>query len=75
MSITDDALAMRLIDPARASAIRERAGLSTARIAEDLGVNAYTVRRWEKGVSTPRGTMRIRYARLLAALDEALPAA
>lgn len=75
MSITEDAISMRLIEPERAQEIRERAGLPGSWIAMELGVDPYTVRRWETGASRPRGGMRLRYARLLAQLNEALKAA
>ncbi|WP_146047983.1 MULTISPECIES: hypothetical protein [unclassified Microbacterium] len=70
MSIAEDAIALRLIDPPRAREIRERAKLPGSWIAMELRVDPYTVRRWETGASRPRGRMRLRYARLLAQLNE-----
>lgn len=73
MSITDDAAAIQLLDPTTAKSIRERSGLTQVRIASELDVTPYTVQRWESGTSRPRGGMRLRYARLLASLNAAIP--
>ena len=70
MSITQDAIAERLIDPATAREIRERAGITQARLAAELDIWPNTVQRWETGVSRPRGGLRLRYARLLAQINE-----
>lgn len=75
MTITEDALSMKLIEPPVAREIRERSGLTQVRLATELDVTPYTVQRWESGASRPRGGMRLRYARLLAQLNEAIPAA
>jgi DNA-binding transcriptional regulator YiaG len=53
-----------------ARAIRERAGLSRAEVAEDLGVHETTVQKWEAGERSPRGDIARRYARLLQELSE-----
>ncbi|OJU43619.1 MAG: hypothetical protein BGN98_10410 [Microbacterium sp. 69-7] len=74
MNITEDAAAMQLLDPSTARRIRERSGLTQVRVAAELDVTPYTVQRWESGTSRPRGGMRLRYARLLASLNAAIPA-
>ena len=70
MTITDDALSMKFIEPTVARSIRERSGLTQVRVASEIDVTPYTVQRWESGKSRPRGGMRLRYARLLAQLEE-----
>lgn len=62
--------ARRLPAPPMARAIRESAGVSQTRLAEELGVHRITVVRWEAGLSIPRGALRIRYADLLASLQK-----
>lgn len=57
--------------PARA-AIRRRARVTHERLAAELGVHRLTVIRWENGTREPRGDRRLRYARLLAELREAV---
>ncbi len=54
--------------PDDARAIRERAGVSQTRLAEELGVHRITVGRWETGTREPRGALRVAYARLLLRL-------
>lgn len=61
----------RLPQPAMARAIRETAGVSQERVAEELGVHPVTVYRWEKGTRRPRGRLLRSYADLLAQLSEA----
>ncbi|GAA2947652.1 hypothetical protein GCM10010458_36580 [Microbacterium luteolum] len=75
MSIAQDAIAEKLVEPGTAREIRERAGMSQARIAAELDVWPNTVQRWETGVSRPRGGLRLRYARLLAEINDLQPAA
>lgn len=75
MTITQDALSIRLIEPSVAKSIRERSGLTQVRVATELEVTPYTVQRWESGASRPRGGMRLRYARLLAELQSVAEAA
>jgi DNA-binding XRE family transcriptional regulator len=57
--------------PAVARQIREAAGVSQARLGAEVGVRELTVHRWEAGTRTPRGELRLSYARLLRELDEA----
>jgi DNA-binding transcriptional regulator YiaG len=59
----------RVPTPALARAIREEAGVSQARLAEELGVQRVTVTRWETGLRRPRGRLRAAYGRLLAQLQ------
>jgi len=61
--------ARRLPTPALARAIRQSAGVSQARLAEEVGVNRVTLTRWELGQRTPRGAARLRYADVLAELE------
>lgn len=58
----------RLPSPALARAIREAAGVSQGRLADELGVDRVTVTRWEGGLRRPRGSTAARYAELLAQL-------
>ena len=71
MSLAEEVKASRL-PPARvAKAIRESAGVTQRRLAEEVGVHPVTVCRWESQTRTPRGSRRRRYAEVLAALEEA----
>ena len=63
-----ESLALPRPDVARQ--IREAAGVSQARLAEELGVHELTVARWEAGARTPHGELRRAYGRLLAGLDQ-----
>ena len=54
--------------PARARAIREAAGVSQERLAQELNVHRITVHRWEHGERSPRGKTRMAYAELLEGL-------
>jgi DNA-binding transcriptional regulator YiaG len=66
-------LAATLPEPATAMAIRRRAGVSRERFAAELSVHVVSVARWERGTRSPRGELRVRYARLLRLLDEVVP--
>ena len=66
--------ARKLPPPAIARAIREEAGVSQQRLADELGVNRVTVARWELGVRVSRGELRLRYIALLEELAEAVGA-
>ena len=67
-------LSTTLPDPAIAMAIRRRARVSRGRFAAELNVHEISVARWERGTRTPRGELRVRYARLLRLLDEVISA-
>ena len=56
---------------ALARAIREEAGVSQKRMAEELGVHPVTVARWELGTRRPRGRTLKAYVEVLAALRQA----
>jgi DNA-binding transcriptional regulator YiaG len=56
--------------PAVRREIRDAAGVSQARLADELGAHLQTVHRWEAGTREPRGELRLAYARLLRQLDE-----
>jgi transcriptional regulator with XRE-family HTH domain len=69
MSLLDDVrVIQRLPSPAKARAIREAAGISQERLAEEVGVHRVTVARWELGERHPRGRSKIAYAELLESL-------
>jgi DNA-binding XRE family transcriptional regulator len=72
--IAEVCLMASLPAPAEARAIRERAGVSQARLAAELGVHPITVCHWERGASRPttRGGVRQAYAQLLSDLDAAV---
>lgn len=58
-----------LLDPATARSIRESAGVSQSRLAQEVGVDRTTLIRWEAGTTTPRGAQRSRYLELLDGLQ------
>ena len=69
MALLDEVRTLqRLPAPARAKAIREAAGVSQERLAEELGVHRVTLARWELGERRPRGHSKIAYAELLEQL-------
>jgi len=51
-------------------AIRLAAGVSQVRMAAELGVHRLTFVRWENGSIEPRDVNCVRYARLLADLQQ-----
>lgn len=53
--------------------LREAQSLSQADVATAVGVTRATVRSWENGRTTPRGTTRDAYARLLTGAEEVTP--
>ena len=63
--------AQRLPTPAVARAIRQAAGVTQQRVADELAINRVTVARWELGERSPRGELRLRYVELLDTLREA----
>jgi transcriptional regulator with XRE-family HTH domain len=60
--------ARRLPPPPLAKAIREAAGVSQQRLADELGVHRVSVARWELGLRRPRGRLLVAYIDLLDAL-------
>ncbi|MET8977786.1 helix-turn-helix domain-containing protein [Streptomyces sp. NPDC004539] len=50
--------------------LREAHALTQDQIASTVGVTRETVRAWEAGRTTPRGTKRVAYAKLLASLED-----
>ncbi|WP_158657677.1 helix-turn-helix domain-containing protein [Blastococcus saxobsidens] len=71
-SLIDEVRARRPLPPPRvARAIRQAAGVSQIRLAQELGVHRMTVARWENGSRQPREGQRQAYAALLEALREA----
>jgi transcriptional regulator with XRE-family HTH domain len=70
MSLLDEARALHILpSPSERKAIREAAGLSRRRIAQELGVDPGTFGRWEAGEYLPRDRATIfRYAEILEAL-------
>lgn len=63
-------LGRELLAPGVARQIRIGAGVTQARMAEELGVDRTTVVRWERGASLPRGAARRHYLDLLADLRQ-----
>jgi len=61
--------ARRLPPPATAREIRRAAGLTQPQVATELGVHRVTLARWELGTRSPRGPLRLRYAKLLSDLQ------
>lgn len=55
----------KILNPRAAKAIREAAGVSRARMAQQLGVHEHTVMRWERGERRPRKQTLVAYAALL----------
>lgn len=71
MSIAQEVRARRRLPaPAMAREVRRAAGISQARIAQELGVTPMTVSRWESGSRSPRGEMLVAYVELLDLLRE-----
>jgi len=62
-----------MVRSGRARTIRERAALSQAEIAAELGVHETTVSHWELGVRSPSSALASRYGRLLRKLAEVVP--
>lgn len=69
MTLVDEArAARRLPAPNLARAIRQDAGISVARLAQELGVHRATLARWEAGEHRPRGSKRAAWATLLESI-------
>lgn len=76
MSLAEEVrLSRSLPEHQRARQIREAAGLGVSRIATEVGVSRQTLTLWEAGKRRPRGEARLRYARVLAELENAIQAA
>lgn len=69
--IDEVATLRRLPAPRECKAIRQRAGVSLARLGAELGVSAAAVSRWEAGTRVPSVPVRGAYCDLLDALKEA----
>jgi transcriptional regulator with XRE-family HTH domain len=63
--IEDVRAARRLPEPEEARFLRRAAGLTQRQIADELGVSALTVTRWEAGTHRPQPRHRAAYARVL----------
>ena len=59
-----------LLESGEARALRERAGMSQADVAEVVGVHHSMVCGWERGYRLPRAAAAKRYADLLAEWTE-----
>lgn len=70
--LIDEVRATRRLSPKVARAIRQDAGISQQRLADELGVSRVTVTRWENGAFRPRGDTARRYAELIARLEAAV---
>jgi DNA-binding transcriptional regulator YiaG len=65
-------LRRRLVDePGWARGLRVDAGLTQSEVGSACGVKGETVCRWEIGDRRPQGLPALRYARLLAELEDA----
>ena len=60
--------ARKQVRSGEARELRLRARLSLAELANEIGVNASTLLRWEGGRRQPSGVPAVRYARLLREL-------
>jgi DNA-binding XRE family transcriptional regulator len=65
----------KLPKPHVARLIRLSAGVTQERLAREVGVHRVTLARWEAGECQPRGEVRVKYARILAALKDEMSAA
>ena len=55
-------------------ALRESGGLTLRQVADAVGVSSkMTISRWERAIQEPRGEHRVRYSRLLRALQGSMP--
>ena len=62
-------MAKRLVADGDVTAIRKRLGFSIQEVRIFVGVSASTVRRWERGLATPRGKDALTYGRFLRRVD------
>ncbi|MFD5370789.1 helix-turn-helix transcriptional regulator [Streptomyces sp. NPDC127103] len=63
-------LKRRLPAPEICRVVREAAGVSTADVAEALGVSRQTISNWETGRRVPRGRLLVGYLEVLDLLRE-----
>ncbi|MDA8289944.1 MAG: helix-turn-helix transcriptional regulator [Actinomycetota bacterium] len=70
-AIDEVALRRMLPAPDRCRAIRLRAGVSLARVGEDVGVTGQAILWWETGRSEPRAEHLAAYVAVLAGLEGA----
>jgi DNA-binding transcriptional regulator YiaG len=61
----------RLAASGEAQRIREQSNITTRELAESLGLDRATLRRWERGAIAPRGEAALRWAQTLTKLCEA----
>ena len=59
----------KLPTPEECRAIREKAGLSQADLAEVLGTTGPAVSKWESGQRAPTGALRAMYVEAIAAMQ------
>ena len=71
MTLIEQIKAARLPAPAERRSIREAAGVTLTEIADELGVTATAVMRWERGTE-PQRDRAIAYRQLLDALRDAV---
>ena len=69
--LADLVRAARLPEPAERKRIREQAGVSLQRMADELGVSVTSIWHWEKGQDGPSLENAARYRELLDQLDKA----
>ncbi len=73
MTLSEEIRAVRsLPSPELARAIRMNAGVTQARLAEEVGVTRATINRWESGERRPQGRHRATYAAVLAEIQAAV---
>lgn len=70
-ALVEEVRAARQFRPRVAKAIREAAGISQQRIADELGVHRVSVARWESGERRPVGEIAGRYFALLDGIQRA----
>ncbi len=71
MTLIDEVAALKTLPPPEVRRlIREKAGVSLQRLADELEVEPSTVLRWERGQTAPRPRTLIRYVQLLTQLEE-----
>lgn len=69
MSLVERLRATALPPPAQRREIRRKAGASLREVAEELGVTALTVSKWERAIAGPKPDHAVAYRRLLQELQ------